>query len=180
MLLFRASFSVRLSSQSVVTSKWMTSKPQSVQPAIRMVRVYVPEYCRHLLFFNTRKIPDIKVSDRLIRGDGTGRHPFILIEKDRFLLTSIVNFIKAVREPFTQQQVHGIIRYILESMIRAPSIKAFIHGPSLLEPVIVLNLLDLSERTRKESNDFCRNAYLKAIFNTIVDWLDPHYPHYPH
>ena len=100
-----------------------------------------------------------------------------MIEKDRFLLTSIFNFTKAVRDPFIQQQVHGIIRHILESMIRAPSIEAFIHGPSLLEPVIILNLLVLSEIIRNEPNDFRRNAYLKTIFNTIVDWLDPHFPH---
>ena len=155
----------------------MTFKSQSVQPEIVMLRVCLPEYCRDFLFFNTRTIPDIKGSDRLIRGNGTDRHPFILIEKDRFLLKSIVNFIKAVRDPFIQQQVHGIIRYILESMVRAASIEAFIHGPSHLEPVIILNLLDLSERIRNEPNDFRRNAYLKTIFNTVVDWLDPRNPH---
>ena len=175
--MFRASSSIRLSFQSVDTSKWMTFKLQSEQPALLMVRVYDPEYCWHFLFFNTRKIPDIKGSDRLIRGDGTGRYPFILIEKDRFLLTSIVNFIKAAWDPFIQQQVHGIIRYILESMLRAPSIEAFIHGPALLEPIIILSLLDLSEKIRNEPNDFRRNAYLKSVFNTMVDWLDSHYPH---
>ena len=177
MLLFRTSSTVRLPFQSIVTSKWMAFKPQSVQPALLMVRAYLPEYCWHFLSFNTRKILGIQGSHRLIRGDGTGRHPFILIEKDRFLLTSIVNFIKAVRDPFIQQQVHGMLRYILECMVRAPSIEAFIHGPSLLEPMIILNLLDLSERIRNEPNDFRRNAYLKTIFNTIVDWLDPQYPH---
>ena len=69
-------------------------------------------------------MPDIQVFGRKIRGDGTGRHPFVLIEKDRFLLTSIVNYIKAVRDPLIQQQVHAIVQYILESMVRAPFIEA--------------------------------------------------------
>ena len=176
MFLFRAS-SVRISFQSAITSKWMSFKSLSVQPAILMVRVHLTEYCRHFLFFNNQKIQDTKGYDRPIRGDGTGRHPFILIEKDRLLLKSIVNFIKAVRDQFIQRQVHGIIRYILESMIRAPTIEAFIRGPSLLEPVILSNLLDLSDRIRNEPNGFRRNAYLQTMFNTILDCLDPHYPH---
>ena len=155
----------------------MSFKLQPVLPSILMVRVHLPKYSWHLLFSNTQKRPDIKESDRIIRGDGAGRHPFIMIEKDSFLLTSITNFIKAVRHPFIQQKFHGIIRYVLETMVRAPSLEAFIHGPSLLEPIIILNLLDLSEKIRNQPNNFRRNAYLKTVLNTIVDWLDTHYPH---
>ena len=142
-----------------------------------MVLDHLPEYYWNLFFSNTQEIPDIKRFESKIRGDGTGRHPFVLIEKDRFILTSLVNFIKAVRDPFIQQQIHAIVRFILEPMVRAPSIEAFIHGPSTLEPIVILNLLNLSGEISNEPNDFRRNAYLNTGFNTIVDWLDPHYPH---
>ena len=62
-------------------------------------------------------------------------------------------------------------------MVRAASIDTFTDGPSSLEPIIILNLLDLSEVITSEPNDFRRNAYLKTVFSTIVDWLDPRYPH---
>ena len=122
-------------------------------------------------------MPEIKGFEKKIRGNGTGRHPFILIEKERFLLTPIVNFIKAVRDPFIQQQVDAVIRYILEFIVRAPSIEDFIHGPSFLEPKIILNLLNLSEEIRNDPNDFRCNAYIKTVFNAIVDWLEPQYPY---
>ena len=49
-------------------------------------------------------------------------------------------------------EVHSIIRYVLESMERAPSIEAFIDGTSFTEPIIILNLLDLLEEIRNGSN----------------------------
>ena len=55
--------------------------------------------------------------------------------------------------------------------------EAFIHSPPFFEPMIILNLLDLLEEIRNEPSDFRRNAYLSFVFKTIVDWLDPIYPH---
>ena len=154
----------------------MSFTSQQVLPAILMVRDHLPECYWRFLCYSTQKTPDMEGSERKIRDDGTGRHPFILIDRDCFFLTSNVNFIKAVRDPFIQQQFHAIVWYILESMIRDLSIEAFIHGPSLLEPIIILNLLDLSEEVKNEPNEFRRNAYFQTVFNTIVNWLDPRYP----
>ena len=146
-------------------------------PAILMVCDHLPEYYWHLHSFSNQKIPDIKGFERKIRGDGTGRHPFVLIEKDCFLLTSIAIFIKAVQDPIIQQQVPVVFQHLLESMVRVPFIKVFIHGPSFLEPITILNLLDFSVEIRNEPNNFRRNDYLKTVFDTIEDWLDPHYLH---
>ena len=144
-------------------------------PAILIVRDHLSERYWHFSFFNSQKIPDIKGFGRKISIDGTSRHPIILIEKDRFPLTLIAKFVKAVRDPFIQQQFHAIIGCIFESMVRAPSMEAFIHCLSIFEPIIILNLLDLSEEIRNELNVFGCNAYLKTVFNTMVNWLDPHY-----
>ena len=163
--------------QRIVTSKMISFKSQPLLPAIPMVRDHLRDNYRHFLFFNTQKVPDIKGFQRKISGDGTGSHTFISIEKDRFLLTSIVKFFKALCDAFINQQVHAIIRYILKSMDRAQTTQAFFHGPSHLEPIIILNLLNSSEGIRNEPNAFRRNAYLKTVFNTIVDWLNFNYPH---
>ena len=64
-------------------------------------------------------------------------------------------------------------------MVRSPSTEAYILGSPSLEPMIVLNLLDLSEEIRNEPNYFRRNAYHKTVFNTIVGCLDTDYPHSP-
>ena len=112
---------------------------------------------------------------RQVRGDGTGRHPFVLIEKDRFILTSIVNFIKAVRDPFIQQQVHSLVRFFLKMMVKTDSNDIFdVQNPSL-EPVVGLHLLDLAGEIRNEPIGFRREAYIKTIFSSIVDSLDPNY-----
>ena len=155
----------------------MGFKSQPALTAIPIILDHLPEYYWYLHFFNTQEMPDMTRFERKIWCDGTSRRLFSLIEKDRFLLTSIVNFIKTVRDPFIMLQVHGIIRFILECMVLAPSIEAFIHVHSFLDLIIILNLLDLSENIGNWLHDFRRNACRRTVFNTIEDRLDPHYPH---
>ena len=61
----------------------MSFKSPRVIRAILIVRHKLPEYYWYFFFVNTQKTPDIKGFVRKIRCDGTGRHPFILIEKDQ-------------------------------------------------------------------------------------------------
>ena len=99
---------------------------------------------------------------------------FPLIEKDRLLLKSISTSIKAVWDQFIQQQVHTIIRYVLESMVRATFIDIFHHGPVVIEPIIILNRPDLSGEIGKEPIEFRRNVYIMTILSTALDRLDPY------
>ena len=47
------------------------------------------------------------------------------------------------------------------------SIEVFHNRPSVIEPVIILNPLELSGEIRKEPEYFSRNGYLKPILETV-------------
>ena len=129
--------------ERVAASEWETFKSQVVLQAIFMVRYHCLAYFWHLHLSNTKTVQVVEGLGRKSCSDCTGRHSFVLIRKDRFYLASIVTFIKAVRHPLIQHEVHVIIRYVLDSMVRAPSTDSFHNGPFVIELVIILNLCDL-------------------------------------
>ena len=107
----------------------------------------------------------------------SGRRRFILVLDDRKILTTIVNFLKSVSDPFARGQCHSIIASCLRLMVKVPAAANHLESEILIGPVIFASMLSMAAEIRKEPTEGRRNIYLETILDTIVDWLLPDFPY---
>ena len=106
---------------------------------------------------------------RELRGDGSDRLPFVLVNADRNIIGSVVIFLKAVSDPFVRHQVNTMIRATLQVLFRVPAAAHYLEANFSDLPAVFEGLVDLSEQIREENTEFRRNAYLKTVLNVVED-----------
>ena len=106
------------------------------------------------------------------------RHPFVLIRSDVIEITGLVNFLKAVPDPFIRNQVHGIVIAMLETLVHFPESLPYLGSRGNMSPPLLDSIAHLAHEVRREPTISRRNAYLCSIKNTIEDWTHRDFPYF--
>ena len=102
----------------------------------------------------------------------------MLVHNDIVEITGLVNFFKAVPDPFIRNQVQGITIAMLEMLVRVPGPLPHLGYRGNTSPPLLDSLIHLANEVRREPTSSRRNAYLCSIKNTIEDWMHRDFPYF--
>ena len=87
----------------------------------------------------------------------------MLVHSDIAEITGLMNFLKAIPDPFIRNQVHGIIIAMLETLVHAPGSLPYLGYRGNMSPPLLDSLVHLAHEVRCEPTIARSNAYLCSI-----------------
>lgn len=97
------------------------------------------------------------------------RHPFSLNGDDRIVLNRLLNFLKAVSDPYIRGQVRDTVIETLQVMVRIPSAAVYVNATLPAIPIFYSGILSLAAGIYREPTVHRLVAYLLTVANYMED-----------
>ena len=114
-------------------------------------------------------------TEKLSQGAPAADTTFELHNRNRFIINSMINFLKGVRDPYIGEHTFFLLRSTLLSMIQVSTAAVYLQENEDEGPPIFFWLLDMASNIRRTSDGSRCEANLPTVFKGLAEAFNPDY-----